>query len=259
MINPTIGFVGGGRITRILLEGFRRGRVVFPKVVVSDTDGETLARLKRQFPEIEMAPGDNTRPASCDIIMVALHPPAIEEALEGIRSALRPDAILVSLAPKVSLKKLADALGGLARIVRMIPNAPALMGAGFNPLAFSAGFAEDGKSEIVKLFSSLGECPVVREDDLEAYAILAAMGPTYFWFQWEELERLGAAFGLDKDAGARALSRMIAGAEMTYFHSGLTVEDVMDLIPVRPLKDDEEEIRARYRARLEPLYQKIKP
>jgi pyrroline-5-carboxylate reductase len=232
---------------------------VFSGVVVGDLDAENLERLKNEFPEIEISTGDNKRPASCDIVMVALHPPAIKDALGEIKDSLRPESVLVSLAPKVSLKGLADALGGFLRIVRMIPNAPALMGAGFNPLTFGPGFDEEGRGDILEIFSCFGDCPVVREEDLEAYAILAAMGPTYFWFQWEELEKLGATFGLEKEAAAKALSRMIAGAEMTYFHSGLPVEAVMDLIPVRPMKDDEEEIRNRYRARLKALHQKIKP
>ncbi len=151
---------------------------MFSGIAVSDRDGEVLKDLKNRFLEIEISSDGNTGSASCDIVIIALHPPAIKDVLGEIRGGLRPESVLVSLAPKVGLKDLTEALGGFSRIVRMIPNVPALMGAGFNPLAFLAGFSEDGKAGILEIFSCLGDCPVVREEELEAYAVLAAMEPT---------------------------------------------------------------------------------
>ena len=149
-------------------------------------------------------------------------------------------------------------IGG-GRVARIIPNAPSIVGAGYNPVAFSPALDGEEKEHLCALFSALGECPEVPEKDLEAYAVLAAMGPTYFWFQWEELEALGAGFGLDREVLRKALSAMIEGAVRTYFSSGFAGPEVMDLIPVKPLKDDEEGIRDAFRKRLVPLYEKIKP
>lgn len=84
------------------------------------------------------------------------------------------------------------------------------------------------------------------------------MGPTYFWFQWEELARLGEMFGLSVAEARTSLSHMIEGAAKTLFHSDLKMEEVMDLIPVRPLAEDEEKIREVFRSRLEALYEKLK-
>ena len=72
-------------------------------------------------------------------------------------------------------------------------------------------------------------------------------------------EKMAVDFGLAHEAGGEALSSMIFGAAKAYFHSGLTGGEVMDLIPVKPLKDDEEDIRSRHRLRLGPLWDKIKP
>lgn len=83
------------------------------------------------------------------------------------------------------------------------------------------------------------------------------MGPTYFWFQFQQLRELGLSFGLpagDVDAG---LAAMVSGAAQTLFASGLSAEEVMDLVPVRPLRDDEDAIRAAYRSRLTGIYQKL--
>lgn len=254
-----LGFIGGGRVTRIIIEGFRRKGLDFPEIVVSDIDPAALSRLQEKFPVVRISPGDNKTPAGCDIVFLALHPPACLGVLDEIKGSLKPRAVLVSLAPKITMARISERLDGFVRVARMIPNAPSIVGAGFNPIAFSPALGREEEEGLQVLFSALGECPEVPEKDLEAYAILAAMGPTYFWFQWEELENLGAGFGLAREAVRRALSAMVGGAERAYFHSGLTEPEIMDLIPVRPLKDDEEDIRAKYRTRLIPLYEKIKP
>ena len=258
MGKKSVGFIGGGRITRILLEGFRRAGVRFPKVFVSDTNPETLQKLNDMFPYIEIFANDNRTPAETELVFLALHPPAVPDALKDIRGSLRAHSILISLAPKISMAKISEILAGHTRIVRMIPNAPSIVNAGYNPVVFGAGISRSETEELVGLFGALGECPVVKEETLEAYAVLTAMGPTYLWFQWEELARMGVSFGIDPDEARRAISRMIEGGKETLFHSDLTPKEVMDLIPVRPLAEDEEKIREVFRSRLEALYSKLK-
>jgi len=258
MTNKTLGFIGGGRVVRILLEGFRAKNIEFPEIVVTDTNEEALARLREIFPGISAQTQDNRAPASCDIVFLALHPPACPAALDGIKETLKPDSVLVSLAPKLTMARLTEKLGGFERLVRMIPNAPSIIGRGFNPLAFSNAFADDEKRSLADIFAALGDCPEVPETALEAYAVIAAMGPTYFWFQWRELGRLAESFGLAPEESALALKKMLGGSIQAYFESGLTPEQVMDLVPVKPLGEDEESIRNIYRSKLETLFQKLK-
>lgn len=153
---------------------------------------------------------------------------------------------------------MSDLAGGIRNVARVIPNAPSIVGDGYNPIAFSGNIAPEAKKELVALLRVLGESPEVPEDSLEAYAILAAMGPTYLWFQLVELLRLAESFGLNPEDAREATCRMAAGAAKTLRESGLSPEDVIDLIPVKPLADDEEKIREIYRTKLSALYRKLK-
>lgn len=99
----SIGFIGGGRVTRILLGGWNPGHALPEVVRVSDPTPDSLEKLRRLFPGVERFAGDNAPPASCDIVFLALHPPVIPGVLGEVREHLRPDATLVSLAPKVPL------------------------------------------------------------------------------------------------------------------------------------------------------------
>jgi pyrroline-5-carboxylate reductase len=99
----------------------------------------------------------------------------------------------------------------------------------------------------------------VAEEKLEAYALLSAMGPTYFWFQWQALREVALGLGLTEEEIVPALKRMVCGGVRTLLESGLSPAEVMDLIPVKPLAEMEAQVTELYRTRLPALHQKIKP
>jgi pyrroline-5-carboxylate reductase len=225
-------------------------------VTVSDTSPEVLAKRKERFAGIATT-SDNGAAASCERVFLALHPPAVKAALPELAGALGADAVVVSLAPVLTFEKLSTLLGGFDRLARVIPNAPSVVRAGYNPVAFGAGLPAEARAEIETLLDGLGAHPVVPEETLEAYAILAAMGPTYFWFQWQALRELAGSFGLGAAEADAALGAMLEGAARTFFDPGRTYEEVADLVPVKPLADAEPQIRQAYADKLGGLYRKL--
>jgi pyrroline-5-carboxylate reductase len=258
MSKKSLGFIGGGRITRIFLEGFKRKGKDLTEISVSDADQEILRALAVSFPEIRIFPGDNGTPASRDLVFLALHPPVITSVLSGIRARLSATSILISLAPKWTIEALSNGLGGFNRIVRMIPNAPSVINKGYNPIAFSGTLTKNEKEEIIEFLGVLGDCPEVEESKLEAYAILTGAGPTYFWPQLNELRNIGQSFGLTAQEAEEALSKMLKGAVKTLYESGLSYDKVMNLIPMKPLGEGENTICGIYQEKLQELYGKLK-
>jgi pyrroline-5-carboxylate reductase len=258
MLPKTIGFIGGGRITRILLEGWKRANALPANIVVSDCKPESLAKLTTLFPSVQTAAGGSAAAAQ-DIVFLSVHPPVMAEVAAGIQGSLKASAVVISLAPKFTMSKLSELLGGFARLARFIPNAPSVVNFGFNPVAFAPALNLAEKTEVATLLAPLGECPQVAEEKLEAYAVLTAMGPTYLWFQLQALREVVAGFGLSDAEIVPALKRMVCGAARTLLESGLTPAEVMDLIPVKPLAEMEPQVAEMYRTRLAAIHQKIKP
>lgn len=250
-----VGFVGGGRVARILIGGWRAANALTTLRVYEPADRayEQLAEVSATVQRTTI-----TDVAAADVVFFALHPPAVLEMLPVVRASLNPAAMVVSLAPRVPLSVLAAGLG-IDRLARMIPNAPSIIGKGYNPLCFAGGTDAPSRKRFLQLASAWGEAPEVPEGDLEAYAVLTGMGPTYFWYQWEVLRELADEFGLARDVTDRAMQHMIAGAAATLLESGLPARAVMDLVPVRPLDGIEADVTAAYRDRLRALHAKIRP
>ncbi len=257
MKNKSIGFIGGGRVTRILLQGFRNKDIRFGKVMVADTNPEVLVNLKKQFPEIESS--DASGVAGQDIVFIALHPPVLMDTLEMVRGSIKADATVISLAPKINLEKLAMKLPQVNNIARLIPNATSYINEGYNPITFSLGFNPLEKSVVLDLLRSLGTTFEVSEEKLESYAIISAMLPTYFWFQWKELEEIGLKTGLSEEESKKSVHDTIIASLNLMYKSGLSASEVIDLIPVRPIGEHEQQIAEIYRTKLMGLFEKIKP
>jgi pyrroline-5-carboxylate reductase len=257
-IMKSMGFIGGGRVTKILLNGFKKAKIELDKVVVYDRSSESLKELKKEFSEIKTVVDDNEPASSQDMVFLAVHPPTMEEVLGKIKPHLNPDSTVISLAPKLQIKQISSLLDGFTRIVRMIPNAPSIINKGYNPVSFAPEINDSDKKEILELFNVLGVTPEVDEDKLEAYAVLTAMGPTYFWFQFDELFKLGRSFGLEDKEIQDSLQEMITGAAQTFYQSKLNPGQVMDLIPVKPMVDEEENIKNAYQNRLETMFKQLR-
>lgn len=256
-MNKSIGFIGGGRVTKILLQGFKNKNVMFGKIVVTDTNPEVLAKLEKQFQDIESS--DKNAAASQDIVFIALHPPVVMDALELIKNNVKADAVVVSLAPKINLTKLSLKLANVKNIARMIPNATSYINEGYNPVTFAPGFDISKKLEVIEILRTLGTTFEVSEEKLESYAIMSAMLPTYFWFQWRELAEIGNKIGLSEEEAEKSIYETIIASLNLMYKSGLSATEVIDLIPVKPIGEHEQQIADIYKTKLIGLFEKIKP
>ena len=253
-MEKSIGFIGGGRITRIILQAFKNQNQDLGKVCVYDINPEAYKALVQIYPNIQTT--DLKDAASQDIVFIALHPPVIMETLGKIKDVVSKESTIISLAPKITLDNISSITGN-RNVVRLIPNATSVINKGYNPVCF--GEMREGKEEIMNLLSAMGKTFETEESKLEAYAIASAMLPTYFWFQWVEMMEIGGQMGLSEDESKEAIEQTLRAGLDVMFTSGLTKSEVFDLIPVKPIGEDEQQIREIYQSKLMGLFNKIKP
>lgn len=256
-MKTTIGFIGGGRITKIFLEGFKNKAIEFESVKVFEPNSETLDALASDYPSVKKAETPEEA-AQAKVVVIAVHPPVVMETLEKIADAVNENTFVVSLAPKITIEKIASKVK-TANIVRIIPNATSFINEGYNPLAFHPAMLKNEKKQVKKLFKPLGKIVETEEHKLEGYAIVSAMLPTYFWFQWQEMEAIAVKTGLSPEEAKKAVKSTLKKAIKLYYNSGLTPEEVMNLIPVKPIGEHEEEIKNTLNTKLLGLFEKIKP
>ena len=255
----TIGFIGGGRVTRIFLQAYQNRGLSLSGVAVYDPNPQVLDKLLNLFPAIQVSSSSMIPAAGSDTVILAVHPPVMMEVLMALKELINPAATVISLAPKLTIEKIQSVLTENRNIARINPSASSYINQGINPVYYAPEMGEEAKKAVRDLMEPLGSLPEVEEHKIEAYAMISAMGHTYYWFQLRKLTDLAIRFGMDEAEAQAVVAGMMKGTVDTLFHPGLAYEEVIDLVPVKPLGTAEPAINGFYDEYLVPLFHKIKP
>jgi pyrroline-5-carboxylate reductase len=253
----TIGFIGAGRITRIILTVWKQHNVSFKSIVVYDPQPEIVKGLESDFPGMTSTSSSSAVVSQADTVFLAVHPPVFADVLSEIKGALTNQKFLISLAPKVDSQKIFQALGFACPLARVIPNAPSAIGEGYNVYALSSQVDDEQKALLSSMFKPLGQWKQVDEKKLEAYATITGMGPTYLWFLFQEIYNQAVKCGMEAMEAKEATNAMIKGAADTLFASDMDYEKVLSLIPAYPFKPQEETIKNIYAEGIGGLFNKL--
>lgn len=253
-----IGFIGGGRITGILLKAFENAGIIFDKIIVYDVNDQALNSLKMKYPVVSITKEINDVMDS-ELLVLAVHPPVMVEILEKLKGNINKESVILSLAPKFTIDKIAGFLDDVKNIARINPSASSVCNKGVNPISFAENFSSEKKQQILSMLDLIGYSPVVDDSKIEAYAVISAMGHTYFNFQLQKLKELGVSFGLEDAEASKAITNMLWGTTETLFNSGMTYDEVANLVPVKPMAEVEDSIKGYYDEYLTAIFNKIKP
>jgi pyrroline-5-carboxylate reductase len=216
MLATRIGLIGGGRMATALARGFVRSGVVAPDAIAAgDPSDAARTAFAREVPGAAIGDDNAAVAASANVVLLAVKPQQMTDALAEIRDALKPDALIVSIAAGVTLERLAAGLPAGQRIVRVMPNTPCLIGRGAS--GYSLGphaTAEDGEL-VAELLSSVGAAFEVPESLLDAVTGLSGSGPAFVYSMIEALAEGGTAAGLPPKLAAELAARTVAGAAET--------------------------------------------
>lgn len=251
----TVGFIGGGRIVNIMLKGLAAAGKLPQQVTVYDTDAAARDNLAKNIKGIKVT-DSFADAAGAEVVVLAIHPQAIADVARETAKYLKKDAFVLSLVPKIKIDKTIELLGGHARVARMNPNAPSVVNKGFNPVSYSQACSDDDRKLIADLFGSLGEMPEVADAQIDAFAVITAMGYTYLDYQCAELFSLAKQFGVSDELASQGIRSLFAGVAETVLKSGADV-DVLNLVPVRPLAEQEESVKKLYNDKLVERYKML--
>ena len=214
MAEYQLGIIGAGNMAEAVVRGALSSRFVAPEAIVASDPAEA----RRELFEKELGVAcvtDNTIPARCPRVMLAIKPGVIDKVLDEIANVVMPDATIISIVASVHCKYISEKLGGKGRIIRVMPNMPLLAGTGMSVLSKCPGATDDDLNWTDALFSACGLTAQVNEEMLDAVTAISGCGPAYFFYLIEAMVEAGVAEGLDKDLALKlAIQTCLGSAEM---------------------------------------------
>jgi len=201
----TLAVVGGGNMGSALVAGLLRSGAQPSGIVVCEIDAAKRRELELAFPGVAVV---ETIP-SCDQAVIAVKPAVVEAAC---RSAVAAGAVrIVSIAAGVRIARLAEACGSSVRVIRAMPNTPALVGAAATAFVAGPGCTSADRKWAGDLLGSFGTVIEVDEPMLDAYTGLIGSGPAYLFYVAEALRDAAIAEGFDESTSAELVARLFVG------------------------------------------------
>lgn len=206
-----IGFIGPGNMAQALVRGLIDGAQLAPtQVTVAGPRAARLAEFGRQF-GVHTTTDNVALARTANVLVLAVKPQILPKVLAEIRPARRPDALVISIAAGVTATSISDALGS-ARVVRAMPNTPALVGAGATALARGPGATDADAAIAHALFGAVGLVVELDESQMDAVTGLSGSGPAYIFLILEALADAGVKVGLARRNALRLAAQTLLGS-----------------------------------------------
>jgi pyrroline-5-carboxylate reductase len=226
----TVGFVGAGNMGEALIKGLLGASLVPAEAIVAtDVRPERLKDLTLQY-GIRSAADNGTLVRQTDVVILAVKPQIMAEVLAEIAPAVTRDKLLVSIAAGVSTARLRAGLGKDARLIRVMPNTPALVLEGVTAIARGEGL-EPGDLDVAgAIFGAVGRVVVLGEEAMDAVTGLSGSGPAYVALVVEALADGGVHAGLDRATALTLATQTVLGAARLLRETGLHPGALKDMV-----------------------------
>jgi pyrroline-5-carboxylate reductase len=206
-----LAFIGGGNMASALIGGLIARGVKPGAIAAVETVPGARRRLAARF-KVRASPAPDVRVFAADTLVLAVKPQDMRAALAPLAGRLG-GKLVVSVAAGIRLKDLSRWLGGHAKIVRCMPNTPALIGAGIAALYAPAAVSAAEKRRAERILAAVGKVVWVKDEALlDPVTAVSASGPAYvFWFI-EQLAAAGAELGLPAAVSLRLAIETVLGS-----------------------------------------------
>lgn len=236
LTKKTIGFLGSGNLAEALIKGMlSSGSVNANQITASDVASERLAYMAATY-NINISNSNAETALRCDIIILAVKPKDIKDALTSIASEINANKLIISAAAGTTTQTIQGHIAAcgnsrVPRIVRAMPNTPATVREGMTALCAGAGALNTDVSLAKAVFDTVGTTIVVDDEKLlDIVTGLSGSGPAYVFLFMEALAEAGSASGLDNGAARLLAVQTTLGAARLALESPLKLDELRRMV-----------------------------
>lgn len=220
-LNRAIAIIGAGNMGTSLLRGILNSKLApHNKIIASGTHSARLEKLGSKW-KVNHSLDNKQAVQFGDIVMLCVKPYTIGKVLDEIKSVLRADQLLISIAAGVTIDSIQRRIGMDNPIVRAMPNIASTVDEGATAVSFGKSCNEEHQRIAISIFEAVGEVVVVEEHQLDAVTGLSGSGPAYIYMVIEALVDGGVKMGLPRDVARKLAIQTVLGSAKLVKESNL--------------------------------------
>jgi len=227
-----LGFIGGGNMAFAIAGGVISGGLICTEdIIVNDTSEGAL----KKFEELGIKTScDAASLMGCDYIVLAVKPFILPVVLEKLRTEFKKqikDIVFISIAAGISVDFIKENLGFDAKVVRIMPNTPALVGEGMSVIAkANLPVTEAEFKNVISIFDSVGKTEVMEEDMLNAVIAISGSSPAYIFILIEAMADASVRDGIPRDTAYRLAAQSVLGSAKMVIQTGKHPAQLKDMV-----------------------------
>lgn len=229
-MNKTIGFIGCGNMAQAIIGGVISSGLVKPKnVISSDMDNNKLNKISDEL-NINIT-NDNKEVAKVsDILVLAVKPHIYNIVIKEIKDMVKDDVIIVIIAAGKNIKSVEEGFNKNIKVVRTMPNTPALVGEGMTAMCFNNKITDDEKEEVINIFESFGKVEILKEDLIDFVPAVSGSSPAYVFMFIEAMADAAVLDGIPREKAYNFAAQAVLGAAKMVLETGKHPGELKDMV-----------------------------
>ena len=226
-----IGFIGAGNMGSAIIGGILSNSIASPsEVIVSDKNETALSSLKEKYGVCTVS--DNKECASkSEILFLCVKPNILYSVIDEIKNSVNEKTIIVSIAAGQSLEKMTAAFGkDEIKLIRVMPNTPALVGEGMSAVAPNGNITEEELKNVLYIFSSFGKAETVSENLMDTVTAVSGSSPAYVFMFIEAMADAAVAGGMTRDKAYTFAAQSVLGSAKMVLETNMHPGALKDMV-----------------------------
>lgn len=224
-----LGFIGAGNMGSAIIGGaVSAGIVNGADITVSDRDVEKLDALKTKYGINTVT--DNSSCTACDIVFLCVKPNVLADVINEISGETNADTVFVSIAAGQSTEKIANLFGEPVKVVRVMPNTPALVGEGMSAVCINSNVDEDELNVVLGILRSFGKAEVVQEKLMDTVTAVSGSSPAYVFMFIEAMADAAVKGGMTRDMAYTFAAQSVLGSAKMVLETGMHPGALKDMV-----------------------------
>ena len=224
-----LGFIGTGNMAGAIMGGIIQKGIFRPEQIIGADISEAGRRKAKETYGIEVTE-DNRKAAAAEVLILSVKPQFYADAIAEIRDCIRDDQLVITIAPGKTLSWLEEQFGKRVKIVRTMPNTPALVGEGMTAACVNQYVTEEEKAYALKILDSFGKVELVPEHLIDAVVAVSGSSPAYVFMFIEAMADAAVAEGMPRQQAYQFAAQAVYGSAKMILETGKHPGELKDMV-----------------------------
>ena len=230
MLRKKIGFIGAGNMAGAIIDGILQKNIAVPSQLTVCNKQSEERRHKFSDKGINVAKTISEVAKSCEIVFLAVKPQDFETVLAELKSSIRPECVIVSIAAGISIGYIKKMLGFNCKTVRAMPNTPLMLGEGATALSFEEPVSRQEFDEIKDIFEADGIVSVLPEEQMNAVISVNSSSPVYVYLLARAVMDGSVQQGIEAHTAKELFCKTLIGSAKMIMESGKSPDELVKMV-----------------------------